>query len=74
MSSDALGYREYPKRLPPKNRVRGDSVPHNSTAARAALEEHVLALFSSGKNTMQIAAMVNLSEAQVYNVLARLGA
>ena len=62
------------KLIPPTERPWGDSVPHYRTAARAALEARIIDLFNSGQNTMQIAGMVNLSEAQVYNVLARLGA
>ena len=48
------------------------NLPSYRSAARAALEDRIVALFSAGHDTMKIAAMVKLSEAQVYNVLARL--
>jgi hypothetical protein len=44
-------------------------VPHDGTAARAKLDERICLLFEEGRDTMYIAQAVNLSEAQVYNVL-----
>lgn len=47
-------------------------LPHPAAKARKILEDRVCQLFSEGKDTMYIASAVNLSEAQVYNILARL--
>ena len=48
------------------------NLPSYRSAARSALEERILTLFAAGNDTMQIAASVNATEAQVYNILARL--
>jgi DNA-binding CsgD family transcriptional regulator len=47
-------------------------LPHHSKRARSALEDRIVEMFAAGRDTMRIAGAVKLSEAQVYNILARL--
>jgi len=54
-------------------RKTGCALPKQYTRALAVLETRILELFESGQNTMQISASVKATEAQVYNILARLG-
>ena len=54
-------------------RKTGCALPKQYTRALAVLETRILELFGSGQNTMEIASQVKATEAQVYNILARLG-
>ena len=48
-------------------------LPRKHTRAFEALQNSCVELFTVGKNTMEIASQVKATEAQVYNILARLG-
>ena len=48
-------------------------LPRKHTRAFEALQNRCVELFAAGHNTMEIASQVKATEAQVYNILARLG-
>ena len=49
------------------------TLPNSKTRKRAELEAHIIALFTSGLNTQEIAHKIGHPEHTVYNLLARLG-
>lgn len=57
--------KHYGKPLAPISRL-----PEAGSRAREIIEDRICSLFRDGKDTMQIAGTVNLTEAIVYNVLA----
>jgi hypothetical protein len=54
-------------------RESSGGLPRKHTRAFEALQNRCVELFAAGKNTMEIASQVKATEAQVYNILARLG-